>query len=321
MRGTQIEAKLVAANHVLVALSEQRPELDFFGSVVTLEDLAHGGQSFAGRTVYLTGDISKINELELKDAARVFVIEKLSRDYGPEVELVALGRVPIRVADVGVYYRRFFADDHDLFHDICREHTFQSLTESVKPSTAHRTGLYLTPVTQHGSELHFHLLRCSTNLSGPTENFCANDRRIVDALNREAAAIFRNPQAPSRRLVVRSKDPDLAAFELPLCQGSVVAFTLDTNRQFTHAIALSAGARENDWLGITFRTSQTFVRFVEGHARLANGARLTIADEEQRRELFHLRRRENAETSFTYPPITYTISESDLIAPSEDSPH
>ncbi|MEO8702121.1 MAG: hypothetical protein ABI867_18910 [Kofleriaceae bacterium] len=98
----------------------------------------------------------------------------------------------VGIGGVGVYYRRFFDDAEDNFHRICAEHTFQALTESVKPSKAHRTGIYLTPVTQKEDALHFHLLRCSTNLSGPTENFCATDHRIVDALNREAAVIFRD---------------------------------------------------------------------------------------------------------------------------------
>jgi hypothetical protein len=127
---------------------------------------------------------------------------------------------------------------------------------------------------------------------------------------------YRDPQTPSRRLVVKAKEPDGAAFEISLAHGSVVAFNLDTNRRFTHTIALSANAPENEWLGITFRTSQTFVRFVDGHPYLSNGARLTIAGDDQRRELFQLRRRENVETGFTYPPISYTISESDLRPPS-----
>jgi hypothetical protein len=127
---------------------------------------------------------------------------------------------------------------------------------------------------------------------------------------------YRDPQAPSRRLVVTPKKPDGVAFEIPLSHGSVVAFTVDTNRRFTHAIALSANAPENDWLGITFRTSKTFVRFVDGHPHLSNVARLTLASEDQRRELFQLRRRENDETDFRYPPISYTISESDLRPPS-----
>merc|ERR1712186_153407 len=48
------------------------------------------------------------------------------------------------------------------------------------------------PVEQRGEELYFHLLRCSSNLSGPTGNFRASDRRIVSALNQEASCIFEN---------------------------------------------------------------------------------------------------------------------------------
>ncbi|CAN5709137.1 hypothetical protein BH11MYX2_BH11MYX2_00240 [soil metagenome] len=107
------------------------------------------------------------------------------------VEASSTERGSVRVGNAGVYYPRFFAST-DYFTRISSEHTFQTLTESVKPSKAHRTGIYLTPVTQHDDELRFHLLRCSTNLSGPTENFCATDHEIVDALNAEAAHIFRD---------------------------------------------------------------------------------------------------------------------------------
>jgi len=124
----------------------------------------------------------------LDNAARVFAVEALACNHD-SLERVGLGRVPVRVGGVGVYYRRFF-DDSDLFRRISFEHTFQALTESVKPSKAHRTGIYLTPVSQCGDALSFHLLRCSTNLAGPTENFCATDWRIVNALNEEASAIF-----------------------------------------------------------------------------------------------------------------------------------
>ncbi len=108
-----------------------------------------------------------------------------------EVLLIS-DKSPIRVGGVGVFYRRFFDDADEYFHHICSEHAFQSLTEGVKPSRAHRTGIYLTEVREEGDEARFHLLRCSTNLSGPTENFCATDRRIVNALNSEAASIFRD---------------------------------------------------------------------------------------------------------------------------------
>ncbi|WP_218003324.1 hypothetical protein [Nocardia concava] len=101
-----------------------------------------------------------------------------------------LGRVPVPVHDVGVFYRRFFELGEDYFGRIRAEHEFQSLTESTKPGSAHRSGIYLTPVTRDGDALRFRLLRCSTNLSGPTEGFRTTDTSIVEALNREAADIF-----------------------------------------------------------------------------------------------------------------------------------
>ena len=199
MTGTRpIEAMLVDTNHVLVAASEHdRPSFDFFGSVVTADDLAAGRASVARKVVYLagdlTGDLWRLRKLPLDGASRVLAIGELSRGHEDAgFEAVGLGSVPLRAAGLGVYYRQFFDDATEHFRSICAEHTFQSLTESVKPSKAHRTGIYLTPVSQDGDELHFHLLRCSTNLSGPTENFRATDRQIVGALNDEAARIFRN---------------------------------------------------------------------------------------------------------------------------------
>jgi len=125
---------------------------------------------------------------------------------------------------------------------------------------------------------------------------------------------YRDPERASRRLVVHPKEAG-AGFEIPLEHAHVVAFSLDTNRRFTHAIKLRVPAPDNEWLGLTFRTSKTRVRFVDGRPTLANGTCLTLATEEQRRELFSLRRRENEETSFTYPELSYTLSQSDLLPP------
>lgn len=138
---------------------------------------------------------------------------------------------------------------------------------------------------------------------------------LADASSIAVFSCYRDPAKPSRRLLVKPKDPGRATFELALSHCSVVTFSLDTNRRFAHAIVLSANAPSNDWLGLTFRSSRTLVRFVEGHPCLPNGTRLTLAGDEQRREFFQLRRRENDETSFTYPPLSYTISESDLLPP------
>ncbi|MFI9788353.1 hypothetical protein ACIHEI_33315 [Kitasatospora sp. NPDC051984] len=196
------EACIDDSGNTLVAPSTLRDhELvrDFFGSTITPEELASGSPDVAQKTVYLCGDVSGISAHRLRAAARVFVVRELSHGYQEDADgpwpLVDLGRVPIRVHGTGVYYRRFFDPGTDHFGRIRAEHDFQSLTESTKPGTAHRSGIYLTPVTRDGEELHFRLLRCSTNLSGPTENFRPTDTRIVEALNREAAAVFRNQAA------------------------------------------------------------------------------------------------------------------------------
>ncbi|MGW6982674.1 hypothetical protein ACWGE1_25095 [Streptomyces sp. NPDC054932] len=199
------EACINDASNILVAPSALQDDdliRDFFGSVITPEDL--GSADLSQKTVYLCGDVSGIGELQA--AERVFVVRELSHGYREDVDrpwtLVGVGRVPVRVHGVGVYYRRFFDLDADHFGRIRAEHAFQSLTESTKPGTAHRSGIYLTPVEQSGDELHFRLLRCSTNLSGPTEGFRPTDTGIVEALNREAATVFRD-QAPLNHVLAQ----------------------------------------------------------------------------------------------------------------------
>lgn len=213
------EARIEDADNVLVAPSTlQDNDLikDFFGATITPQDLASGSVDLARKTVYLCGDISGISGHQLRPAARVFVVRELSHGYREDADdpwpLVEIGRVPVRVHGVGVYYRRFFGLEADHFGRISAEHEFQSLTESTKPGTARRSGIYLTPVTRNGDELHFRLLRCSTNLSGPTESFRPTDTSIVEALNREAAAVFRG-QAPLNHVLAQIYHNTLATAE------------------------------------------------------------------------------------------------------------
>ncbi|MFD3516017.1 hypothetical protein [Streptomyces sp. NPDC058657] len=129
---------------------------------------------------------------------------------------------------------------------------------------------------------------------------------------------YRYPEAsPPRKLIFESKGSEGEKFEIPLAHHGVVSFSVDSNRRLKHRIVLDAPAQpaDNEWLGVTFRTSKTVLRFRDGHAHLPLGARLRPADEEQRHEFYRLRRRENQETEFDYPPLTYTVSESDLMLP------
>ncbi|MFJ1754089.1 hypothetical protein [Kitasatospora sp. NPDC088134] len=175
---------------------------DFLGTVATPADLASGAVDPTGRTVYLCGDPAEVDEHRLRTAGRVFRVHEHVADGALE-EAVGPGRVPRRVHGLGAYYPRFFAPDGGHFARIRAEHAFQTLTESTKPGTAHRSGIYLTPVERDGADLRFRLLRCSTNLSGPTENFGPTDTRIVAALNREADALFRG-HAPLNHVLAQT---------------------------------------------------------------------------------------------------------------------
>jgi len=149
--------------------------------------------------------------------------------------------------------------------------------------------------------------------------------QALDLAEESSIAVFscyENPEAaPSRKLVFETKGPEPETFEIPLVHHGVVAFSVATNRRLRHKIVRDApdapaGAPDNPWLGLTFRTSATLLRFRDGHAHLPDGTRLTVADEEQARAFYRLRRRENEETDFVYPPLTYTVSPSDLLPPS-----
>jgi hypothetical protein len=144
--------------------------------------------------------------------------------------------------------------------------------------------------------------------------------QALDLADESSIAIFscyKHPERanPPRKLLVELKEPSDNRIEIPLTHNSVVLFDLDTNRRLKHKIVLDRSVQtpENQWLGITFRTSKTFVRFRDEYAYFLDDTRLTLANDEQRQEFYHLRHRENNETDFTYPRITYTISQSDMM--------
>lgn len=142
--------------------------------------------------------------------------------------------------------------------------------------------------------------------------------QALDLADESSIALFSCYQHPEqtnalRTLMVESKEPGGERFEVSLAHHSVVVFSVNTNRRFRHKIVLNASPRtpENPWLGVTFRSSKTLVLSRDGRTFFEDGTPLTLADEEQRREFFQLRRRENRETDFRYPRVAYTLSESD----------
>ena len=110
-----------------------------------------------------------------------------------------------------------------------------------------------------------------------------------------------------RKLLVRNKITN-EENEIILEHNSIVYFSTETNKQYLHKI-IGMKNDNNIWLGITFRQSKT---------KFGN---LTFATEEQKRELYKLRKQENLNINFSYPEITYTISKQDITTPCYTNGH
>jgi hypothetical protein len=120
-----------------------------------------------------------------------------------------------------------------------------------------------------------------------------------------------------RRLIVQDKETG-ETWAIDMQNNSVIVFSLETNGKFLHKIVSSAtvdAANETKWLGLTLRTSSTFVSSILNSMAMLNinGKELTLATEKQRMEFYRMRSQENSSTTFRYPQIDYTISPSDLL--------
>jgi hypothetical protein len=191
---TMTENQLLAKHNVLLCLdpepSEELTSLreHFSGQVLTRSESLSKISTGPKRLVYVCGNLCQLDPTRLTDDLELHVIAELSTGLPPPGEgipyrKVRIDEVPQSVHGVAIYVKQFFDPEIDYFERLSEEHQFQSLTESNKPGSAFRTGIYLTPVEERGDETHFRLLRCSSNFTGPTDNFRSTDRAIVDRLN------------------------------------------------------------------------------------------------------------------------------------------
>jgi hypothetical protein len=196
----QRENEISKANNVLLVLAQAadasgdlRYLIDHFCGAVVYA-LAEVEAPLGQRRLYVCGDVGLLGDTPVT----ALVIRELSWSHedrlGDRVQVIGLGAVPIVLHDVGVYFRRLF-DEDDLFARIKAAHQFQHLTESTKPAQALRQGIYLTDVSRQLVDgdhevLHYRLLRCSSNLTGPTDNLRETDRMIMRAINAAARGVF-----------------------------------------------------------------------------------------------------------------------------------
>ncbi|KAL0483423.1 hypothetical protein AKO1_014764 [Acrasis kona] len=149
--------------------------------------------------VFICGDIQEIlkHKAIQTNIEKIRIIGQLSHNFdSTSHKSVSNGQIPINIHGVGLYYRKYFdGDDSDYFEQIKNAHQFQLLTESTKADVSLRKGIYLSKVDKDESNdaIHFHLLRCSTNLHGPTDCFRSIDDKVVNAVNEGATPFFNHP--------------------------------------------------------------------------------------------------------------------------------
>ena len=179
---------------------------NFCGLVVSNTNQINNFKISSDVDIYICGDIqTNMNIIEgfenFAHSNTIYIISEFSWNWDnylndSNIRVINSGMVPINVHGVGVYFRNCFTSNGiNYFDSIVREHQFQSLTESNKQSNAFRTGIYITKVEPDLNEpenLNWHLLRCSSNLSGPSDNTKETDNKIISQTNQLATKFFKS---------------------------------------------------------------------------------------------------------------------------------
>ncbi len=169
--------------------------------------------------LYLCGDIGDFfASAKIPDLLIVKIVRELSHNYdefahgkgSASCELITCGQVPLDMENgLGIYFRELFhtssgnGNGNGYFTRLVKAHQFQTLTEGNKTGFSFRKGIYLSQVEQkNGEDINFNLLRCSTNLDGPTDNFRDVDHEILDKAN-EACDIVLRGHAPLNHVLAQ----------------------------------------------------------------------------------------------------------------------
>jgi nitrogen regulatory protein PII-like uncharacterized protein len=115
-----------------------------------------------------------------------------------------------------------------------------------------------------------------------------------------------------RKLIVKEKATQKIT-EIILDNNSFVIFSTSVNKSFLHKIILDSKTSTKDqWLGITFRLSKTFIKF-ENEIPHINNDIFRLANDKEKKEFYYFKKLENEDINYKYPFINYTISVNDIL--------
>jgi hypothetical protein len=131
---------------------------------------------------------------------------------------------------------------------------------------------------------------------------------------------FYNTPEPTHKRVLRVKNKRTEkVVDIVLEHQSVVLFSTDANANHVHQIICQHSTEplrftDEEWLGLTFRQSGTFVFFQNNQPHIMNNNRLlTLTTPEEARSFYYYKKLENQMVDYQYPLIHYTISPADML--------
>ena len=115
-----------------------------------------------------------------------------------------------------------------------------------------------------------------------------------------------------RKLKTKNKTTN-ECLDITMDHNSVIIFSTETNKNHVHKIVLETKSN-NKWLGITFRLSKTFIKFIDQVSYFHPTDKiLRMANDEEKKEFRKSKGIENIKIGYDYPDWDYTLSISDLI--------
>ena len=122
-------------------------------------------------------------------------------------------------------------------------------------------------------------------------------------------SLYEDENEPHPKKLVMKHKASGEVSALTLDHDSLVFFSTSTNDHFVHKIVSDEQKCTTDWLGLTFRLSDTFVQNIDGLPRLVRcGRALKLASEDERKEFFRHKKKENSIIGYRYPEIPYALS-------------
>lgn len=221
------------------------------------------------------------------------------------------------------------------FEDIgyCRKGANIIYTDSNKYPIVRTTTIYKSPI-QKMNVIYLHLmneiintLKIHTHLSDIKFNNAMveiynigynkmgyHSDQSLDLEDNSYIAIYScySNKCNKKRILVTKNKITNEIQEYILDNNSIILFSTNTNKQFLHKIILSQSkcncgdCIHNQWLGITFRLSKTFIEYKNNIPYINNNI-LTIATNDEKMYFLKLKGQENKQISFLYPPINFSL--------------